>query len=113
MAARRVFIVGDSLFADSLANLLARTPQVQVVATSPNIEGLLAQIDIARPDAIIVAAVGNSPDVSLAQFLSAHPEIPVFCTDLDTNSVQVIHSQRILVHSSGDLLAAIDSLPKQ
>jgi len=111
MAARRVFIVGDSLFAESLAKLLARTQQVQVVATCPAIQGLLSQVDAARPDAIIVAGVVSAPDPDLAQFLSIHPEVPVICTDLGTNSVQVILSQRILVHSSGDLLAAIESLP--
>jgi len=112
MAARRILIVGETLFAESLVRLLSGSQQVLVVGKLPSLDSLQAQVEASRPDAIIIAGVASPRDAGLSQFLAAYPQIPVICTDLGTNNIQVIQSQRILVNSSSDLLAAITALTK-
>jgi hypothetical protein len=112
MAARRVFLVGDSLFAASLAQLLEQSPRVQVAGTYPTLEALLPQLPPAGQCAILFAGISSPPDAALLKLLSAFPEIPVLCSDPDANMVQVLSSQPIPVHSAQDLLAALSALPE-
>lgn len=113
MEARRVFVIGNNIFAETLVQLLAGSPDLRVSGSALTIEAALPDIRTSEPDAIIVAGVVPDPDTSLARFIATHPTIPVIRTDLSTNTVQVITSQQVVVHTSTDLLAAINALPKQ
>jgi DNA-binding NarL/FixJ family response regulator len=113
MEMSRVFIVGDTLFAENLAKLLAADPTIQVTGTASSLEAALPQLKPCHPDAVIVAGVERVPDAAFARFLVENPEISILCTDLGTNDVQVVFNQRISVHNSNDLLAIIAALPKR
>lgn len=113
MEARRVFIVGDSLFAETLAGMLA-SADVEVIASAPTPEATLAIIKTQCPDAVIVAnaSADETPPATFGQFLAAFPDLPIIYADLITDNVQVIKSQQVGPRST-DLLAAIAALPRR
>jgi len=110
MAARRILIIGDSLFAETLAGMLARAGDVSVVGTISSPEAALPLLEQTRPDAVIVAGIGDDPALGLGRLLAAFPDLPVICADLNADSVQVVTSHRVDARPS-DLLAAIAALP--
>ena len=113
MEARRVFIVGNSLFAESLARTLA-SATVEVSGSAPTPEAAIPMIKAQCPDAVIVAnaSAEETPPAIFGQFLAAYPDLPIIYADLSADNVQVITSQRVGTRSS-DLLAAIAALPKR
>lgn len=113
MEIRRVFIVGDTLFAETLANLLAGDATIQLAGTANSLDEALPQLKPCHPDTVIVAGVERVPDASFAHFLVEYPDVPILCTDLGTNDVQLVVNRRISVHNTGDLLAIIAALPKR
>ena len=108
-----MLIVGDTLFAENLTQMLAQDPTVQIAGTVSSIEDALSTLQSGPLDAVIVAGVDRLPETALSQFLQVHPDASILCTDLETNDVQVIVNQRLSVRSSGDLLAIIATLPKR
>jgi DNA-binding NarL/FixJ family response regulator len=112
MDARTVFIIGDSLFAETLARTLATPGGVEVVGSAPTPEAALPLIKARCPDAVIVAGVGEVTPAAFAQLLASHPDLPLIRADLSASDVQVITSQRVGARSS-DLLAAIAGLPRR
>jgi chemotaxis response regulator CheB len=115
METRRVFIVGDSLFAETLVQTLGiANPAVEMAGSAPTPEAAMPLIKTKRPDAVVVAkaSAGEPPSAVFGQFLAAYPDLPIIYADLSANDVQVITSQRVGARSS-DLLAAIAELPKR
>lgn len=110
MQARRIFIIGDSLFAETLAGMLRHAGDVTVVGAAAKPEAAFPLIPGTCPDAVIVAGIGEDPTQDLGQLLAAFPDLPVIRADLNADSVQVITSQRVSARPS-DLLAAIAALP--
>jgi chemotaxis response regulator CheB len=110
---RRIFIVGDTLFAETLTQLLAHQPAVEIAGSASDLLEALPLLPTCDPDVVIVARVASQPDATFARFLSACPQLPVICLDLSSNDLQVIVSQRLVAHSSNDLLVAIASMPKR
>jgi hypothetical protein len=113
MEARRIFIIGDTLFAETLANLLAADDTIQVSGTANTLDDALPQLKPCHLDAVIVAGVNRVPDAAFARFLVECPEMSILCTDLGTNDVQIVLNQRVSVHNSSDLLAIIAALPRR
>ncbi len=104
----RVFLIGDSLFTESLAQMLAEAENVQVVGTAvfPLID--FTAVTKAHPHVIILADAGqhqNTATTLLAQF----SDIPIIQADLNRDYVQVITSRRVNARRN-DLLAAIHEL---
>lgn len=112
MEERRIFIVGDSLFAETLTQLLRQEHAVKIIGSASTLADALPLLQTHHPDVVIVARVASQPDAAFARFLSAYPQLPVICLDLSSNDLQVIVSQRLVAHSSTELLAAIHTLPK-
>ena len=112
MQARRIFIIGDSLFAETLAGMLGHAGDVTVVGAVPTPEAAYPLIPGACPDAVIVAGIGDEPTHDMGHLLAAFPDLPVIRADLNADSVQVITSQRVSARPS-DLLAAIAALPSR
>ena len=109
---RKVFVIGDSLFAETLTRMLASAGTVRVVGSAPTPEAALPLLATCRPDAVIVAGESELSTLAFGQVLTAHPDLPVIRADLSMDSVQVITSQRIGTRPS-DLLAAVAGLPKR
>jgi chemotaxis response regulator CheB len=113
MTARRVLVIGNSLFAETLTNMLADEPGILVVGEANNPHKTLALIESVCPDVIIVAdCVPSETSTELVGLVVTHPHLPLIHADLTTNAVQVITSRSISARRK-DLLAVLNSLPQQ
>lgn len=112
MEARKVFLIGDSLFAETLTNTLAASVAVQLAGSAPTPEAALPLLKTCTPDAVIVAEVNEPSSSAFGQLLAVFPDLPIIRADLSASDVRVITSQRVGARSS-DLLAAITALPKR
>lgn len=110
--AHRVFIVGDSLFAETLAQMLTGSGVAAVAGVAPTIEQALPWLQTETPDVVIVAGPETAGPATVNPLLAANPDLSIICADLNTDYVQIITSQRISAHRA-DLLAAIQALPKR
>lgn len=107
----RVFILGDSLFAETLRQMLASQPDVQIVGTADSPAATITAVSATHPDAIIIAEASSQPTHIYGPLLAAYPDIPILCANLSRDYVQIITSQRVNARKN-DLLTAIRSLPK-
>lgn len=113
MTTHRVLVIGNSLFAATLTQLLADFPDVQIVAEADSTQTALSLLRCVCPDAVIVAAYGNTSDnTDLVGLVVTHPQLPLIRADLTTNTVQVITSRSISARRA-DLLAVLNSLPQR
>lgn len=110
MELRKVFVVGDSLFAETLIEVLGLSENVTIIGTAPTAEESLTLLERLSPDAVIVAVADENIMVAFAPILVANPNLPIIHTDINTNQVQVITNQSIDADIS-NLLAAIAALP--
>lgn len=109
-AVHRVFVVGDSLFAESVADLLGHSPAVMVVGVAATTQAALAQLSVCLPDIILILSSDEHAEVDLGPLLSRHPDLPILRADLNVNDLRLIRSQRVEARMA-DLLAAIQALP--
>jgi chemotaxis response regulator CheB len=112
MERRTVVIVGDSLFAESLSQMLAQSDRVEVAACVPTSHAAMTAIDRCRPDAVIVAVTDRAADHDYGQLIAAQPDLPIVYADVNADSVQVITSHRIGTRTA-DLITALEELPKR
>ncbi|MBT3337064.1 MAG: hypothetical protein HN975_16360 [Anaerolineae bacterium] len=112
MELRNVFVIGNSLFAETLIQSLGDSESVVVVGTAPTPEKALPKLKEKLPDAVIVAVADESVVVDFTPILVAIPDLAIFRADLNTNQVQVITNQSIDARIS-DLLIAIADLPRR
>jgi DNA-binding NarL/FixJ family response regulator len=108
--AHRVFIVGDSLFAETLAQMLASSGAVTVVGSAPTAQQALSSLQLLALDAVLVVSPATVGEATLNPLLAAYPGVPIIRADLNEDYVQVITSQRIGAQRA-DVLAAILALP--
>jgi len=102
---RQVFTVGDSLFAETLSQMLASSGDVIIVEA-------LTSIKTENPDVLIVANTGEMRQGILDPLLASYPDLPIISADLNQDFMQVITCQRVDARRF-DLLAAIAALPKR
>lgn len=112
MEQRTVIIVGDSVFAAALSQMLAQSEGVRVVACAPTPQAAAALITTHQPDAVIVAEADRVGVADYGHLLAVRPDLPIIRADLNADSVQVITSHRIGIRPA-DLLTAIVELPKR
>lgn len=113
MESCRVFIIGASLLADGLAQLLADSRMVEVTGCAPTLELALSLLEVDCPDAVVVTESEPSRPVLFEPLLTTCPTLSIICVDLNrADRVQIITSRRIEPHRS-DLLAAIAALPRR
>lgn len=112
MEQRTVIIVGDSVFAAALSQMLAQSDGVRVAGCAPTPQAAVTLIAAQQPDAVIVAEADRVAATDYGQLLTVQPDLSIIRADLNANSVQVITSHRIGTRPA-DLLTAIAELPKR
>ena len=106
---RRIFLIGDSLFTETLGQLLADAANIQVVGTAVSPSTALTAVAKAFPHIIIVAGASEHAQTNLQPLLSMFSTIPIINADLNQDYVQIITSRRVSARRT-DLLAAIQEL---
>lgn len=107
----RVFLIGNSLFTESLAQMLAEAENITVVGTAVSPSTAITAVAKTCPHIIIVANAGDQPQANFNPLLSTYPTIPIIHADLNQDYVQIITSRRVSARRT-DLLAAIHELTK-
>lgn len=105
-----VFIVGDSLFAEAIAQLLGHTRAVQVVGAAATLDDALALLPLQMPDLVLVLTGSGEVHLDLCPLLAAYPDLPILRADLNAVDLRIISSRRVGTRTA-DLMAAIQSLP--
>ncbi len=111
MEQRTVIIVGDSLFAEALSQMLALSERVSVIGCAPTPTVAVQLIAAHRPDAVIVAEA-DRVGADYAQLLKSDLDLPIIRANLNADNVQIITSHRIGTRPA-DLLTALAELPKR
>jgi DNA-binding NarL/FixJ family response regulator len=112
MERRTVIIVGDSLFAETLSQMLTQSDRAEVAACVPTLDAALANLATLQPDAVIVAVTDRTADHDYSLLIAAQPDLPIVYADVNADSVQVITSHRIGARTA-DLISALGELPKR
>jgi DNA-binding NarL/FixJ family response regulator len=112
MERRTVIIIGDSLFAEALSQMLTLSDQVSVVGCVPTLDAADTLIAACQPDAVIVAEADRAGAADYSQLLKNDLDLPIIRANLNADSVQIITSHRIGTRPA-DLLTAIAELPKR
>ena len=112
MQPHRVFVVGSSLFAETMAQILGDSPTVTVIGTAPTPEVALPTIETEYPDVVILAGPVEISQLALGLLLTTFHELPVIYADPNAEHMQVFTSQRVGTRPS-DLIAALTKLPKR
>jgi len=107
----RVLLIGDSLFADTLKQLLSCSGEIDIVGVCTAPEQFAACISEGYPDAVLVAGA-IEPDLYVDAYLRMRCELPIIYTTLTDDHLTVFTSRRVKAAQS-QLLAAITALPGQ
>jgi hypothetical protein len=102
----RVFLIGVSLFADTVAQLLRGCEMVGQVERFDSIPQALCSIDRRPPDLLILADVDTTLLVGDTPFLPICPDIPVICTDHESDILKLITTRHLSARLP-DLIQAI------
>jgi CheY-like chemotaxis protein len=113
MTQYRIFVVGDSLFADTIVQMLRNGEVVEVLGTASGLEATVTWLETERPDAIIVAGTTEVDTGAIfGPLVAGYPDLPIIRTTLNARKIQVTTS-RCIRADMPDLLDAITTLPKQ
>lgn len=105
----RIFLIGDSLFTDSLVQLLADVENIELTGTAVSPSTAITSIAKAIPHIIIVANASGQSQININPLFSIYPSIPIITANLNQDYVQIITSRRVGARRT-DLLAAIQEL---
>ncbi len=112
MNQHRAFIVGNSLYSESITEILINSETVEVIGTAPTLVTALTLLKVLEPDVVVVAGTFEEETLAtVGAFIGRCAHLPILRTDLSTRRVQLITSQCFHARSF-DLLAAIAGLPR-
>jgi DNA-binding NarL/FixJ family response regulator len=112
MKNHRVLILGNSLLAEGIAELLGDSQAVQVIGTAAKVDEVLALLAEYDVDALIVMGTDDQATARYGQIMAQYPDLPLIRADISQNKVRVFTSQSIDANP-GALIEAISSLPKR
>lgn len=105
----RIFLVGHTLFTETLGQILADAENIQVVGTAVSPTQAVTAVSQTFPHIIIVANISEQTQTNLQPLLALLPAIPIIHADLNQDYVQIITSRRVSARRT-DLLEAIEEL---
>lgn len=107
----RVYVVGSSMFADNVAHMLRASEMLKQVDCFPTIADALYSIDSNPPHVLIFADVDTTMLVGDTPFLPICPDIPVICTDHQSDVLKLITSTHVTARLP-DLVTAVTALKR-
>jgi len=110
MTRSQVFIIGETLYAETLTRMLADSGQVEIAGTANTPAEALPCLRENPPDALILASVEKPSLSTLDLLLETCPNVPLLCTNLNDANVQLF-TQRKLNARFSTLLEALTQIP--
>ena len=107
----RILIVGDSLFADTLRQMLTSHEQIEVTGACRPVKDLPATIAACGPDAVVLADP-CATDLHTGIWLGIQCDLPIIHTTLTDDHLTIFTSRRVKA-AQAQLLAAITALPNR
>lgn len=105
----RVCLVGNTLFADNVAQMLRGCEVVSQVDHFPSVPEAMHYIDSQPPNVLVLADVDATILVGDTPFLPICPDIPVICTDYQSNLLKLINTTHVSARLP-DLINAVTTL---
>jgi len=107
----RVFLIGNTLLAESVAQMLQASGAFNAVERFETLSVVMASIQISPPDILILADVDTTASQGETSFLLIYPDIPVICIDSDNTYMKLITTIHIPA-SSSNLIETIATVKK-
>lgn len=107
----RVFLVGNTLFAESVARMLQASGAFNVVERFETLPIAIAPIQISPPDVLILADVDTAASKGDTPFLPIFQDIPLICIDSDSTFMKLITTKHI-TSSLNNLVETISTVKK-
>ena len=107
----RVFLIGNTLFAESVARMLQVSGAFNAVELFETLPVAAAPIQISTPDVLILADVDIAASDGDTSFLTICPDIPVICIASDSNYMKLITTTHITA-SLSNLIGTITNVKK-
>ena len=107
----RVFLVGNTLYAEGVAHMLQTSGIFSAVERFETLPDVISPIQRTPPDVLILADVESTPSGGDTPFLPICPDIPVICTDSDSTNLKLITTA--LVNASPNNLFRIITTVKE
>ena len=105
----RVFLIGNTLFAESVARMLQVSGAFNAVELFETLP--VAPIQVSTPDVLILADVDIAASDGDTSFLTICPDIPVICIASDSNYMKLITTTHITA-SLSNLIGTITNVKK-
>jgi DNA-binding NarL/FixJ family response regulator len=106
----RVLIVGNSLFAEAVTQLLEHSAGIQVTGVAADLPAAIDQLPACQPDIVMVLSHSQNEDINLFPLLAAAPDLSIIRAELNFDGFRIIHSRHVGTRTA-DLLTAILALP--
>lgn len=110
MTHTQVFIIGETLYAETLTRMLADSGQIEIAGTATTPTEGLPFLRENPPDVLVLASVEKPSLSTLDLLLETCPDVPLLCTNLNETHVQMF-TQRKLNASFSTLLEALTQIP--
>ena len=107
----RVFLVGNTLFAESVAHMLQASGLFEAVERFKTLPVAAALIEISPPDVLILADVDITASQGGTPLFLICPDLPVICIDSDSTNMKLVTTTQI-VASLSNLIGTITATKK-
>jgi hypothetical protein len=91
----RVCVVGNTLFAETVAQMLFDCETVNQLDCFPSMADAFGFIDGKLPDVLILVDIDTTVLVGDTPFLPICPDIPVICTSHDSTTLKLITTTHV------------------
>jgi len=109
MKALCVFLVGKSLIADSMANLLLESKLIARLERFPTILIANDWIHIQNPDLLFIVDIEDRYILGNTPFMPICADIPVLCLDMHDSTLKLTKTNQVKANSV-EMLAVVQSL---
>ena len=91
----RVFLVGNTLFAESVASMLQASGVFSAVERFETLPVAISSIQLSPPTVLILADVDTTTFRGDTPFLPICPDIPVICIDINSTNLKIITTAHV------------------
>lgn len=104
-----MYVVGSSLFADNVANILRTSETIKQVDSFSSIIEVLQSIDTQPPHVLVFVDMDTAMMVGDTPFLPICSDIPIICTDHESSILKLVTTTQVSARLP-DLVNAVTAL---